>query len=253
MALEGRRTRLPLEAYVAIYRGMGLMDWIEAQTPEEPMLELGCCDGLQLLNLAEATGRPAVGIDVSAASVAQGAREAADRRLPVRFAVMDALRTGFAAGRFRTVLFFNTLHHFFFRGFGDALAEAARVLHPEGRLFVAELSLLYPYHVLAFVGAQAIKRVARIEAVERNFTDNEMALWPGKIARHARRAGLEPVEGSTGYFSYVSALPAATGDAASPAVFRAAWALCRAIGRMGPRSWRHDCLHMALEPRRTTR
>ncbi len=248
MADEGRRTRLALPAYLRMYRAMGLLPWIESQPPDEPVLELGCCDGLHLLNLAEATGRPGLGVDVSAASLRAGKDQAAERNVPVRFARMDALRTGLPDAQFRTVLFFNTLHHFFFQGFDAALAEAARLLHPEGRLFIAELNLQYPYHVVAFVGAQVIKRFARIDCIERNFTDNEMALWPGKIVRGAQRTGLEPVDGSLGYFSYVAELPAA-GSEESPWLFRAARGVCRLVGRLGPKSWRHDCLHLALERR----
>jgi SAM-dependent methyltransferase len=246
IAAEGRRTRLPLEWYGNLYRQMGLLPWLDGLSKDEPVLELGCCDALHPLNLSALTGRPAVGIDVSVESLRLGRREAVERRLSVHLAAMDALRTGLAAARFRTILFFGTLHHFFFGGLDEVVAEAARLLHPEGRMFVAEPSLLYPYHMVAFGGAHVIKRLARVEAIERTFTDHEMALWPRKLVRHGRRAGLAPVPGSLGYFDYVPLLPQGEGDT-SPLAFRVARGVCRVIGRLGPRSWRHDMFHMTFE------
>lgn len=246
MAADRRRTRLPPAEYLAIYGKMGLLDWLRFLPPDEPVLEIGCCDGLHLLNLAETRGRPGVGIDVSLAMLESGRAEAKARNLDVRFVASDASRLAVGGGAVRTVLLFNVLHHFFFRGLERVLAEAARVLAPGGRVFIGELSLLYPYHVLAFGGAQVIKRMARLDVIERTFTDNEMALWPGRIAALGRRVGLRPVAGSVGLYSYVTRLPAAEGET-SPWLFRAAWAVCRAVGRLGPRAWRHDSFHMTLE------
>jgi len=245
MADDRRRTHLPLAEHLGIYRRMGLLDWLSALPPDDPVLEIGTCDGLHLLNLAEADGRPGVGIDVSLGMLRRGRDDARARHLDVRFVVSDASRLGVGDGAVRTVLFFNVLHHFFW-GLQEVLAEAARVLAPGGRVFIGELSLLYPYHVLAFGGAQVIKRVARLDAIERTFTDNEMALWPGRIADRARRVGLRPVAGSVGFYPYVTRLPPAEGET-SPWLFRAAWAVCRAVGRLGPRPWRHDSFHIALE------
>ena len=246
MADEKRRTRLPLAEYLALYGQMGLLDWLDSLPPGEPVLEIGCCDGLHLLNLAEARGRPGLGIDVSLAMLRSGRAEAAQRGLDVRFVASDALRLAVADRTARTVLLFNVLHHFFFRGLDGVLSESARVLAPGGRVFIGELSLLYPYHVLAFGGAQVTKRIARLDVIERTFTDNEMALWPGRIAGLARRVGLRPVAGSVGLYSYVTRLPTAEGET-SPWLFRAAHAVCRAVGRLGPPAWRHDSFYMTLE------
>jgi ubiquinone/menaquinone biosynthesis C-methylase UbiE len=246
MAEERRRTRLPLAEHLAIYRDMGLLDWLNTLPPDEPVLEIGACDGLHLLNLAEARNRPGVAIDVSLAMLGSGLAEARGRKLDVRFAASDALQLAVGDRAVRTVLLFNVLHHFFFHGLERVLSEACRVLKPGGRVFIGELSLLYPYHVLAFGGAQVIKRVARLEVIERTFTDNEMALWPQRITALGRRVGLQPVAGSVGLYSYVTRLPAAAGET-SPWLFRAAWAVCRAIGRLGPPAWRHDSFHVTLE------
>ncbi|MFO8013070.1 MAG: class I SAM-dependent methyltransferase [Phycisphaerae bacterium] len=246
MAEERRRTRLPLAEHLAIYRDMGLLDWLDTRPPDEPVLEIGACDGLHLLNLAEARDRPGVAIDVSLAMLGSGLAEARARHLDVGFVASDALHLAVGDRTVRTVLLFNVLHHFFFHGLERILSEAGRVLKPGGRVFIGELSLLYPYHVLAFGGAQVIKRIARLDVIDRTFTDNEMALWPGRIADRARRVGLRPVAGSVGFYPYVTRLPPAEGET-SPWLFRAAWAVCRAVGRLGPRAWRHDSFHMALE------
>jgi ubiquinone/menaquinone biosynthesis C-methylase UbiE len=246
MAAERRRTRLPLAEHLAIYDQMELLNWLNALPPDEPVLEIGACDGLHLLNLAEARARPGVAIDVSLAMLGQGLAEARARHLDVGFVASDALHLAVGNRTVRTVLLFNVLHHFFFHGLERVLSEAARVLAPGGRVFIGELSLLYPYHVLAFGGAQMIKRLARLDVIDRTFTDNEMALWPRRIAAFGRRVGLQPVAGSVGLYSYVTRLPAAAGET-SPWLFRAARAVCRAVGRLGPPAWRHDSFHMALE------
>ncbi len=246
MAAEGRRTRLALDVYARIYRAMGLEEWLERLAANEPVLEIGCCDGLHLLNLASLGGRPGVGADVSLEALADGARDAAARGLPVRFVAMDALRPALAPGRWRTVLLVNMLHHFASRGLEGPLRAATGLLHPEGRLFVGDLSLLYPYHVLAFGGARVLRHV--VPSIRRTFTPGEMALVPGRLKQAARRAGLEPVEGSLGYYAYVEPL---SRTAPGPRVFRAAWAVCRALGRLGPRACRFDSFHVAFRRRRT--
>lgn len=249
MTTERRRILLPFEEYVAVYRKMGLSPWLASQPADAPVLEIGCWDGLHLFNLSRITGRPGVGIDISVFSLAAAATEARRNGLPVTFAAMDALRTGFPDGTFRTIFFFNALHHFFSQGFAEVLAEVRRLLHPQGRLYLGEVSLLYPYNVLAFVGARVIKKFARVDCIERNFTDNEMGLWPGFIRRRARRVGLEVVAGSVGFFSYVTrhAVPP---DDKTPRLFRAVARTCALLGYLGPEPWKHDCLHMALERRK---
>lgn len=249
MTTEHRRILLPFEEYVAVYRKMGLSPWLESQPADSPVLEVGCWDGIHLFNLAQITKRPGIGIDISKASLDPAAQEARRTGLPVTFAAMDALRMGFPDGAFRTIFFFNALHHFFSQGFDEVLAEVRRVLHPQGRLFLGEVSLLYPYHCLAFVGARVIKKFARLDCIERNFTDNEMGLWPGLVRRRARRVGLEVVAGSVGFFSYVTrhAVPP---DDKTPKLFRAVARTCALLGYLGPQPWKHDCLHMALERRK---
>jgi len=246
MIAEKRRIRLSLDVYAAIYRQTGILEWLGRQPVDEPALEIGSWDGLHLFNLWRLTERPGLGIDISARSLQAAEQSAREADLPIRFAVMDARQTGLKNNQFHTIVFFNTLHHFFSQGFDEVLAETRRLLHPKGRVFITEVSLLYPYYALAFCGARLIKRFARLDCIERNFTDNEMALWPGKIRRHANRVGLRVVPGSVGFVSYVTRHPLPPEDP-TPRLFRAVARALRILGRLGPPSWKHDCLHMTFE------
>lgn len=246
IAREGRRTRLSIGQYEAIYRQMGLLPWVAGREEGARFLEIGACDGLHTGNLARLTGRAGVGVDVSAAALAVAREEARRDDLSASYTLGDALALPFAEGTFETVLFFDTLHHFFFKGFDAAVTEAARVLAPGGRLFFAELNVQYPYHVVAFGGAQVLKAVHRVDFVERTFTDNEFALWPRKIARSARRAGLVMVPGSVGYFPYVELLPPDPA-LAEPLPLKLVRCLCGLLGRLGGKATRYDCLHLAMK------
>lgn len=97
------------------------------------VLEVGCGAGRLLAWLARAAAQ-VVGLDPEAGQLARARREAPGLLL-VR-GVGEALP--FAPGRFTLVLLFNSLHHVPAAAQRTALAEAARVLVPEGYLLVIE-------------------------------------------------------------------------------------------------------------------
>jgi SAM-dependent methyltransferase/GNAT superfamily N-acetyltransferase len=106
------------------------------------VLDVGCGTGEHAL-MSAATGCPTVGIDASARAIEQARRKAAERQLPVRFVVGDALELPSLAEHFDTVLDCGLFHVF---------DDAARVR------FVSSLSAVVPpggrYHMLCFSDRQ---------------------------------------------------------------------------------------------------
>jgi SAM-dependent methyltransferase len=121
-----------LRAYLAV-RPLAFTWWRYLEfrayqhTPiEEPILDLGCGDGLFGRFLY--AGRQAVGIDRAQAELV----EAAERRTYLSVCRAAADRLPFAPGRFATVLANCVLEHL--HDLGATLREAHRVLRPGGHL-----------------------------------------------------------------------------------------------------------------------
>jgi SAM-dependent methyltransferase len=109
--------------------------WYVSLPIREPVLDLGCGDGL----FAERTyAAPlTVGIDYNPAELRVAARQGAYRSL----CAADAAHLPFASGSFASVVSNSVLEHL-----GDlpgALAEVRRVLRPDGRFWFAVPSPLY--------------------------------------------------------------------------------------------------------------
>lgn len=101
-----------------------------ARVLEAPLLEIGCGEGNNLLRFA-AVGR-CTGVDLFRKKLAFAARELPD----ARFGAADAARLPFPNATFRSVFVRDLLHHL--DSPTAALAEAARVLQPGGRLVLLE-------------------------------------------------------------------------------------------------------------------
>ena len=104
--------------------------------PGEKVLDLCCGSARSVAPVARRTGRTVVGVDISAAMLAQGKRHGLDAGL--RFAPVraDAFRLPFADGTFDAVTIAWGLRNL--RPESDALAEIQRVLRPGGTLVVLE-------------------------------------------------------------------------------------------------------------------
>ena len=101
--------------------------------PHSPaaVLDLGCGSGIPAPVFAPDCD---LGVDIQPAFV----RHALGKSPGHRFAVMDGLRLGLADGTFDAVLLSGVIHHLPDVQASQALAEAARVLRPEGRLLMWE-------------------------------------------------------------------------------------------------------------------
>jgi SAM-dependent methyltransferase len=138
-----------------------------------PVLEVGVGTGLVAAELA-ARGHPVVGIDLSLPMLAR-----ARTRLPGRVLLADALALPFAGSTFGGVVFAAVLHLLDDVSLG--LAEAARVLAPEGRVVIVHgRSVHDPDDIEG-----ALAPLARLRSRR---ADSEYA-----ILSAARAAGLRPV------------------------------------------------------------
>lgn len=100
------------------------------------ILDVGCGLGGKTVWYAESGARSVVGIDVDAAHTRQSRVFAAARGHSARIAIVqgDAMRLPFAPHSFDIVTANDSLEHF--ADPGAALAELARVLVPQGRLYL---------------------------------------------------------------------------------------------------------------------
>ena len=99
------------------------------------VIDIGCGDGA-LARLMAGHGARVVGVECSGAQLAL-AREA-DPAADETYVGGVAEALPFADGCADIVVFFNSLHHVPVDRQPEAVAEAARVLGPDGRLYVAE-------------------------------------------------------------------------------------------------------------------
>ncbi len=126
LTLAGRRGRV----YAALARATGAR-------PGERALDLGCGTGALTTALGAAVGPTGrvVGIDPSPEMVAFAQRQAPAQ---VSYAVHPAEALPFGAGEFDVVASALAVHHIDAASRPVALAEAARVLRPGGRLLLAD-------------------------------------------------------------------------------------------------------------------
>ncbi|BBK33610.1 ArsR family transcriptional regulator [Allostella humosa] len=136
------------------------------------LLDVGTGTG-RIVELLGRRGVRAVGVDSSRdmLGMARANLERADlRHCQVRFA--DAYQLPMAAGSFDAVTIHQVLHYL--DDPGEAIAEAARVLRPGGRLIIADFA---PHELDQLRSEHAHRRLG--------FSDAEIAHW-------LRAAGLEP-------------------------------------------------------------
>ena len=148
--------------------------------PGRRVLELGCGTGIFLEKLAR-RGAFITGIDLSTDLLARCAARM-EGTATVRLVRGNAMQMPFADASFDAVYGSSILHHL---DLGAALAEAARVLRPGGRIAFAEPNILNPQVVIMF----------KLGLTKRYFgvSPDEMAFSRFRARAAAARAGLADV------------------------------------------------------------
>ena len=100
------------------------------------LLDAGCGTGEHVL-LAAAHGAQALGIDISAYAIARARDKAAERGLPVRFEVGDALTLGQLGLTFDTIIDSGVFHVFGDEDRGRYVTSLASVLRSGGRCYLS--------------------------------------------------------------------------------------------------------------------
>ncbi len=103
---------------------------------DRDVLDVGCGEGQLVRRLASAGAR-AVGLEPSAVAL-ERARRADPSGPSARFVEGTAEALPFLDASFDAVVFFNSLHHVPLESMDAALDEVARVLRPDGVLYVQE-------------------------------------------------------------------------------------------------------------------
>jgi SAM-dependent methyltransferase len=120
-----------------------------------PVLDAGCGTGEHALFFA-AQGHRVVGIDFVPEAIRRARRKAAERGLPVEFLVKDATTLGDWAEPFATVIDCGLFHVFSDDDRRRYVQGLARVVRPDGRLFLMCFSDEEP-------GTEGPRRVSRQE------------------------------------------------------------------------------------------
>ncbi|MGW6456446.1 SAM-dependent methyltransferase [Streptomyces sp. NPDC055078] len=115
-----------------------------AADPQSRLLDIGCGTGRPALQIARTTGAHVTGVTVSdyQLRLASAAADRAGRAERVVFQHADAMKLPYANGEFHGAWAIESLVHM-----ADpraALAEAARVVTPGGRLVIADFSMREP-------------------------------------------------------------------------------------------------------------
>ena len=99
------------------------------------LLDAGCGTGEQTL-LAASKGANALGIDISPRAIQRARGKAAERGIPARFEVADALNLGQFGLTFDTVIDSGVFHIFDDEDRGRYVASLASVVEPGGNLYL---------------------------------------------------------------------------------------------------------------------
>lgn len=167
-----------LHAVNEFRRGL-IHEWLGERLVGALVVDLGCGGGLLAEPLAH-SGARVLGVDLSHGSLsAASQRPGEGERVYVRG---DLAKAPVASGVADIAILADVLEHV--PDVGAAVAEAARVLKPEGLLYVNTINRTWRAHLLAVTVAEGLKLVPR------GTHDPAMFVRPRELLEHAARHGL---------------------------------------------------------------
>lgn len=162
---------------VAAFRLRTLLDWLGGSVRGLRVVDLGCGGGLFSVPLAEAGAR-VIGLDLALAAL----REAAGRRAGALFAVASMEAAPIASASADLVLLADVLEHV--PDPVPAVAEAARILRPGGRLFTHTINRTLWARLIAKSFAETFGLIPR------GTHDPAWFVRPQELEQIARQQGL---------------------------------------------------------------
>ena len=138
------------------FRTQLLRRWIKGPWNSLAIVDLGCGGGLLAETFAK-EGAAVVGLDLGFHSLREARRHADERSLPVRYVHGDARHCPISGESADVVLLADILEHI-----GDyrrALAEAARIAKPGGRIYVNTISRTWKARWLAVGLAETLRLI----------------------------------------------------------------------------------------------
>jgi ubiquinone/menaquinone biosynthesis C-methylase UbiE len=183
--LQKQRTSLAYDRWshvwnLARYLNSSIYETALAQLDErhQRVLDIGCGTGLMSAKLA-ATGRQVLGVDLSAAMIAQARRRGNAR---MEFLKGDAENLPVESGSFDAVVNLISFHHYPHPE--KAMAEFLRVLRPGGRLVLIAFDL----------DSRFIQLAQRVNHLTRSLAGDEWQKRGEEVAALARDSGFASVE-----------------------------------------------------------
>jgi ubiquinone/menaquinone biosynthesis C-methylase UbiE len=236
IAEENLKVKRAPSSYFALYEKIGINP---CRKKKKKLLEIGCGEGVHCL-LFEKMGYEVTGIDISKKAIKKALQAKADsasnKSRKLNFYIMKAQKMEFEDNFFDCVVFWNTLHHFYYSGFNAVLKETIRVTKEGGYLFICEPNDLHPYNFIAFTVAHFLKKYLNIPYIEKFYTINEHSLNPYKIMKTLRKE-LKFV--SLSFFSYMFDV-ADQSPCKKPLLITLARNLFRSTVCFLPEKYRHD-------------
>lgn len=147
------------------------------------VLEIGCGVGRHSLELAR-LGYQVTGIDISKEGIDWAKRKAKAENLKVNLLCGNALTVDFARKSYDVIIFIDSLHHFYYRGFNKIIFLVAKLLKTNGSLFIVEPNHFYPYNYLSFGFNQSYLRYFKwlgFGNLRNTITKNERSLNPDQL------------------------------------------------------------------------
>jgi 2-polyprenyl-6-hydroxyphenyl methylase / 3-demethylubiquinone-9 3-methyltransferase len=162
------------------------LDYIErhATVKGRRVVDVGCGGGILSESMARA-GAEVLGIDLAGDVLRVAELHALEAKLPIRYRQVDVAELAEAeSGQYDIVTAMEMLEHV--PEPDQTLTALAKLLRPDGRLFVSTINRTPKAFALAIVGAEWLLRMLPVGT-----HSYENFIRPSELARWARAAGLE--------------------------------------------------------------